>query len=194
MGERHRWVTFFRFQWQIYNRRLVFPYKARERWNDHWVPNDVHISIFRVSWIKRTRRHRLKIAQVFLFCNRDLIFQRLYFQLLTETQKTTAPFLSNYAHQSHVAFQKHKSRMFFVFFSFCSVFVKKGVLMKCFSSVSVTGPSSAATATTEVCCSDASCDCDFPTALDNEVVLRHFSKSNTVTPRRIGIVSVLLGL
>lgn len=31
VGERHRWDTFFRFQWQIFNQgpSLVFPYKAR---------------------------------------------------------------------------------------------------------------------------------------------------------------------
>lgn len=54
----------------------------------------------------------------------------------------TAPFLSNYAHQSHVAFQKHGPRTFFFFFPLCVS--QKGALMKCFSMVSVTGPSSAA--------------------------------------------------
>lgn len=58
--------------------------------------------------------------------------------------------------------------------------------MKCFSSVSVTGPSSAATegasAATEACCSDASCDCDFPTAPDNEVISLFSRKGTPLHP------------
>lgn len=74
VGERHRSDTFFRFQWQICNHRpsLVFPYKARKRWNDHRpeVTNNVYISIFRV--MEKKDKHsslpsKISINVVFFF-------------------------------------------------------------------------------------------------------------------------------